>query len=33
MAVPLVRAGLQAERGDPRLLVSITTSLRPWSFR
>jgi hemolysin activation/secretion protein len=33
VAVPLVRAGLQADRGKPRLLVSLTTSLRPWSFR
>jgi hemolysin activation/secretion protein len=33
LAVPLRRAGLQAERGDPRLLVSFTTSLRPWSSR
>lgn len=33
IAVPLVRAGLQAEKGDPRLLLSLTTSIRPWSFR
>jgi hemolysin activation/secretion protein len=33
LAVPLVRAGLQTKRGDPRLLVSLTTSLWPWSFR
>ena len=33
LAVPLARAGLQAKRGDPRLLVSLTTSLWPWSFK
>jgi len=33
VAVPLERAGLQAERGAPRLLVSLTTRLWPWSFR
>jgi hemolysin activation/secretion protein len=33
IAVPLVRAGLQTEKADPRLLVSFTTSIRPWSFR
>lgn len=33
IAVPLVRAGLQTEKGDPRLLLSLTTSIRPWSFR
>ena len=33
IAVPLVRAGLLTEKGDPRLLVSLTTSIRPWSFR
>lgn len=33
VAVPLVRAGLQAEKGDPRFLISLTTSIRPWSFR
>jgi hemolysin activation/secretion protein len=33
LAVPLRRAGLQAERGDPRLLVSLTTRLWPWRFR
>ena len=32
LAVPLERAGLQAERGDPRLLLSFTTRLWPWSF-
>ena len=32
-AVPLERAGLQAERGDPRFLVSLTTRLWPWSFK
>jgi hemolysin activation/secretion protein len=31
-AVPLQRAGLQAERPDPRLLISLTTRLFPWSF-
>jgi hemolysin activation/secretion protein len=33
LAVPLERAGLQARRPDPRLLVSLTTRLWPWSFR
>lgn len=33
LAVPLARAGLQASGGDPRLLVSLTTSLWPWSFK
>lgn len=33
VAVPIVRAGLQPEIGDPRLLLSFTTSIRPWSFR
>lgn len=32
LAVPLERAGLLAERPDPRLLVSLTTKLWPWSF-
>jgi hemolysin activation/secretion protein len=32
LAVPLKRAGLQTERPDPRLLVSLTTRLWPWSF-
>jgi hemolysin activation/secretion protein len=31
-AVPLARAGLQTERPDPRLLISLTTRLFPWSF-
>lgn len=33
IAVPLERAGLQAERGDPRFLISLTTRLWPWSFK
>lgn len=33
VAVPLTRAGLQTSRGDPRLLVSLTASLWPWSFK
>jgi hemolysin activation/secretion protein len=33
LAVPLERAGLQAERPDPRLLVSLSTRLWPWSLR
>jgi hemolysin activation/secretion protein len=33
LAVPLERAGLQTERGDPRLLVSLTTRLWPWRTR
>ena len=31
-AVPLARAGLQTERPDPRLLITFTTRLLPWSF-
>jgi hemolysin activation/secretion protein len=33
VAVPLERAGLLTERPDPRLLVSFTTRLWPWSLR
>jgi hemolysin activation/secretion protein len=32
LAVPLERAGVPAARGDPRLLLSLTTRLWPWSF-
>lgn len=32
VAVPLDRAGLQTRRAGPRLLVSLTTRLWPWSF-
>jgi hemolysin activation/secretion protein len=32
LAVPLERAGLLAKKPDPRLLVSLTTRLWPWSF-
>ena len=30
MAVPLERAGLQTKKGDPRLLVTLTSRLFPW---
>lgn len=33
LAVPLERTGFASERGDPRLLLSLTTRLWPWSFR
>ncbi len=33
VAAPLDRSPLQAERGDPRFLITITTRLVPWSFR
>ncbi|HKR24508.1 MAG TPA: ShlB/FhaC/HecB family hemolysin secretion/activation protein, partial [Allosphingosinicella sp.] len=33
IAVPLERAGLATRRGDPRLLVSLTTRLWPWRSR
>ena len=33
LAVPLERAGLQADRGDVRLLFTLTTKLLPWSFQ
>lgn len=32
VAVPLERAGLAAERGSPRLLLSLATRLWPWSY-
>ena len=32
LAVPLERAGLQTRTPDPRLLISLTTRLFPWSF-
>ncbi|MET1113045.1 MAG: ShlB/FhaC/HecB family hemolysin secretion/activation protein [Allosphingosinicella sp.] len=32
IAVPLERAGLAAERGSPRLLLSLATRLWPWSY-
>jgi hemolysin activation/secretion protein len=32
LAVPLERAGVPAERGSPRLLISIATRLWPWSY-
>jgi hemolysin activation/secretion protein len=31
LAVPLKRAGFQTDRGDPRLLLTFTTRLAPWS--
>jgi hypothetical protein len=33
LAVPTKRAGLQAERGDTRILMSLTTRLFPWKAR
>ena len=30
LAVPLQRAGLQTERGDPCFLLTLTTRIRPW---
>ena len=33
VAVPLTRVGLLDEKPDPRILVSLTTRLWPWSFR
>ena len=30
LAFPLVRAGLQTKRGDPRLLVTLTSRFIPW---
>ncbi|HYJ83947.1 MAG TPA: ShlB/FhaC/HecB family hemolysin secretion/activation protein [Allosphingosinicella sp.] len=32
LAIPLERAGLASERGDPRLLLSFATRLWPWSY-
>ncbi|MBA3577653.1 MAG: ShlB/FhaC/HecB family hemolysin secretion/activation protein [Sphingomonas sp.] len=33
VAVPLTRVGLLDKKPDPRILISITTRLWPWSFR
>lgn len=33
LAIPTEKAGLQAQRGDVRLLVSLTTRLLPWGDR
>jgi hemolysin activation/secretion protein len=33
LAVPLVRPGIAIETPDPRLLISFTTRLWPWSSR
>jgi hemolysin activation/secretion protein len=33
LAIPLTRAGLDNRRPDPRLLISLTTRLWPWSYR
>jgi hemolysin activation/secretion protein len=33
LAVPLTRVGIDNRRPDPRLLVSLTTRLWPWSMR
>ena len=33
LAVPLTRVGIFDEKPDPRVLVSLTTRLWPWSYR
>jgi hemolysin activation/secretion protein len=33
VAIPLNRVGLLNERPDPRILISLTTRLWPWSYR
>jgi len=33
VAVPLTRVGLENKKPDPRVLISLTTRLWPWSFR
>ena len=33
VAVPLTRVGLEDRKPDPRILVSLTTRLWPWSYR
>lgn len=33
LAAPLTRVGLLKQRPDPRLLISLTTRLWPWSYR
>jgi hemolysin activation/secretion protein len=33
LAIPLTRIGIDNKRPDPRLLVSLTTRLWPWSYR
>ena len=32
-AIPLTRVGLDNRKPDPRLLISLTTRLWPWSYR
>jgi len=33
LAIPLTHAGIDNRRPDPRLLISLTTRLWPWSYR
>jgi hypothetical protein len=33
LAVPLTRVGLEDKRPGPRVLISLTTRLWPWSYR
>ena len=33
LAVPLTRVGIDDKRPDPRLLLSLTSRLWPWSYR
>jgi hemolysin activation/secretion protein len=33
LAIPLTRAGIDNRRPDPRVLISLTTRLWPWSYR
>jgi hemolysin activation/secretion protein len=33
LAIPTEKAGLQAKRGDPRVLLTLTTRLVPWGAR
>jgi hemolysin activation/secretion protein len=33
LAIPMSRVGVEDERPSPRLLVSLTTRLWPWSYR
>ena len=33
LAIPTEKAGLQTKRGDPRVLLTLTTRLVPWGAR
>jgi hypothetical protein len=33
LAVPMTRVGVLDKKPDPRVLISLTTRLWPWSYR